>query len=60
MEDYLVWSFDCPAMKAIAEGQDMWRHENKAAIDGHIKGRGADPSVGLYWLSQGVGEAIPG
>ena len=50
---------DCPAMQAIAVGQDMWRTANKSAIESHTKGNGPDPSMGVYWLSQGQGEQLP-
>jgi len=46
-------------MQAIAEGQDMWKTSNKAAIDSHSKGTSPDPTMGLYWLSQGQGESLP-
>lgn len=46
-------------MQAIAHGQDMWRSENKSAIDNHQHGKGPDPTLGLYWLSQGQGEVLP-
>lgn len=59
VEDYTVWSLDCPAMQAIAAGQDMWKTENKSAIDSHSKGNGPDPSMGIYWISQGEGESLP-
>lgn len=59
IEDYQVWSLDCPAMQAIAGGQQMWRNQNKGAIDSHMKGNGPDPAMGLYWLSQGPGEVLP-
>lgn len=59
LEDYTAWSLDCPAMQAIAEGQDMWKTSNKAAIDSHSKGTSPDPTMGLYWLSQGQGESLP-
>lgn len=58
-EDYTAWSLDCPAMQAIAAGQDMWKRQNKASIDSHNKGNGPDPSMGIYWISQGDGEALP-
>lgn len=59
VEDYTAWSLDCPAMQAIAQGQDMWKTANKSAIDSHAKGNGPDPSMGVYWLSQGQGERLP-
>lgn len=59
VEDYQAWSLDCPAMQAIAEGQDMWRNANKSTIEAHNKGQGPDPSMGIYWLSQGQGESLP-
>ncbi len=59
VDDYMAWSLECPARQAIANGQDMWRQANKAAIDAHNHGKGPDPSEGVYWLGQGPGEAIP-
>lgn len=59
VEDYTAWSIDCPAMQAIAVGQDMWKTANKSAIDAHVKGNGPDPAMGVYWLSQGQGERLP-
>lgn len=55
----MAWSLDCPAMQAIAVGQDMWKTANKTAIESHAKGNGPDPSLGTYWLSQGFGESLP-
>lgn len=59
VEDYTAWSLDCPAMQAIAHGQEMWKNQNKGAIDAHMKGSGPDPGMGIYWLSQGQGERLP-
>ena len=58
-DDYTAWSIDCPAQQAIAVGQDMWRTQNKAAIDSHSHGSGPDPAMGVLWLSQGDGETLP-
>ncbi|USH44814.1 tail assembly chaperone [Microbacterium phage Juanyo] len=58
-EDYMAWSIECPAMQAIAIGQDMWKTANKSAIEAHTKGNGPDPGMGVYWLSQGDGEVLP-
>jgi hypothetical protein len=59
IEDYLALSVDCPAQQAIAEGQQMWKNENKSKIDAYNKGDGSNPEMGLYWLSQGDGELLP-
>lgn len=59
IEDYTAFSMDCPAQQAIAEGQDMWSKANKSRVDSHSKGDGPDPSMGLFWLSQGQGESLP-
>lgn len=59
MEDYSVYSVDCLAQQAIAEGQELWRQENKAAIDAHHKGKGPDPGAGVYWLTKREGERLP-
>jgi len=59
IEDYTAWSLDCPAMQAIAEGQASWKTANKSSIDSHNKGKGPDPGMGTYWLSQGQGESLP-
>jgi hypothetical protein len=59
VEDYMAWSMDCPAQQAIAVGQDMWNTANKSAIEAHNKGNGPDPRMGIFWLSQGQGEALP-
>jgi len=59
VEDYTPWSLDCPAMQAIAQGQDMWRTANKSVLEAHQRGNGPDPSMGLYWLAQGYGEVLP-
>lgn len=58
-DDYTAYSLDCPAMQAIAEGQDMWREAEKAAIQRHWDGKGPDPGMGLYWLAQAPHERIP-
>ena len=58
-EDYMAWSLDCPARQAIADGQHMWRTENKSSLDAHMRGNGPDPGDGLYWLAQGDGESLP-
>lgn len=57
--DYLPHTLDCPSMQAIADGQEMWKKANKPAIDGFSRGNGADPGMGVYWLSQGPGERLP-
>ena len=59
IEDYMPWSMECPAQQAIAVGQDMWNSSNKAAIDAHGTGKGPDPRMGIYWLSQGFNEQLP-
>ena len=59
VEDYVAWSLDCPAKQAIAQGQDMWKTANKSTIESHSKGHGPDPSMGVYWISQGFGESLP-
>jgi hypothetical protein len=59
IEDYTAWTVDCPAQQAIAEGQEMWNKENKAYIDQHSSGHGPDPRMGVFWLAQGQGEALP-
>jgi hypothetical protein len=59
VEDYVAWSLECPAMQAIAIGQDMWNTANKSAIDSHNKGNGPDPRMGVMWLSQREGEVLP-
>lgn len=58
-EDYIPYALDCPAMQAVAEGQDMWRDAHKSAIEAHTKGKGPDPTMGVYWLTQGHGERLP-
>lgn len=58
-EDYNVWSIDCPAAKAVSEGQETWRQENKGAIELYSKGKASDPSAGIYWLAQGNNEVLP-
>ena len=58
-DDYMPYSIDCPAQQAIAEGQEMWKAANKSAIDAHLEGKGPDPGMGLYWIAQGYGEALP-
>lgn len=59
VEDYAVWSVDCPSRQAIAHGQAAWRSQNENAIKAYQKGDGPDPNAGIYWLSQGQGERIP-
>lgn len=59
VEDYTAWSMECPAQQAIALGQDMWHRENKSAVESFNKGHGPDPRMGLFWLAQGDGEALP-
>ena len=59
IEDYVAFSFECPSQRAISEGQDMWRRQNKSSIESYHKGNGSDPGMGVYWLSQGPGEHIP-
>lgn len=59
IEDYMPYSVDCPAQQAIAEGQQMWKSENKTAIESHQKGNGPDPQLGLFWLAKGHGEKLP-
>lgn len=58
-DDYMPYSIDCPATQAIARGQDMWRNANKSLVESHHKGHGPDPAMGLYWIAQGPGEALP-
>lgn len=55
----MPYSLDCPAMQAIAQGQDMWKQANKSALDSHYKGHGPDPGMGVYWLARGHGESLP-
>lgn len=59
MEDYIPWSLECPAQQAVAGGQAQWKQENKADIEAHHKGNGPDPAMGVLWISQGPGEALP-
>ena len=59
VEDYMVWSVDCPAQQAIAAGQDMWSSENKSSLAAFNKGNGPDPRMGVFWLAQGHGEVLP-
>lgn len=59
VEDYKVWSVDCPAVQAIAVGQEMWRKANNSALKSFYDGKGSDPSAGVYWLAQGVSEILP-
>lgn len=58
-EDYTAYSIECPAMQAVAQGQNMWKQANKSEIEAHNHGNGPDPMMGVYWLSQGEGEALP-
>ena len=58
-DDYIPWSIECPAQQAVSAGQEMWRAENKPAIDSYHKGHGPDPSAGMFWISQGQGEQLP-
>lgn len=37
----------------------MWRDAFKGDIDRFNEGKGPDPSQGVFWLSQGQGEALP-
>lgn len=50
---------ECPAQQAIAEGQDMWNSANKSKLEAHNAGRGPDPRMGTFWLSQREGEILP-
>lgn len=59
IEDYEVYSFECPSQKAIGAGQAMWRKQVKSETDRFYAGQGPDPGMGLYWLSKGPGESIP-
>ena len=58
-EDYIPYSIDCPAQQAIAAGQQMWKQENKYPLERYHKGDAADPSAGVFWISQGPGESLP-
>lgn len=58
-EDYTPYTIDCPAMQAVAQGQDMWRKENKGALEAFNHGKGPDPGQGVYWISQAEGEVLP-
>lgn len=58
-EDYKAWSVDCPAMEALADGQQLWKTAHKQELKAHYKGDSPDPSMGTYWLAQGPGEALP-
>lgn len=55
----MAWSLECPAQKAISEGQEMWNTANKSTIEAHNKGTGPDPRMGTFWLAQGQGESLP-
>lgn len=59
VEDYIPWSLECPAQQATASGQAQWRQANKADIDAYNKGTGPDPAMGILWIAQGPGEALP-
>lgn len=59
IEDYTPWSIECPAQQAIAAGQSMWSTANKSAIESHQRGNGPDPAMGILWIAQGYGEALP-
>lgn len=59
VDDYMPYSFDCPAEQAIAIGQDMWNTANKSTVDAHAKGNGPDPRKGIYWISRAEGEPLP-
>lgn len=59
VEDYTAWSMECPAQQAIAGGQDMWNIANKSDLEAHDKGKGPDPRMGIFWLSQREGESLP-
>lgn len=59
VEDYTAWSIDCPAQQAIAQGQQMWNDQNKQAIDSYNHGKGPNPHMGTFWLSQREGEILP-
>lgn len=59
VEDYIPWSYDCPAQRAIAEGQNQWKQVNQASLEAHRKGNGPDPEMGVMWFTQGHGEALP-
>lgn len=59
VEDYVAWSLECPAQQAIAEGQHMWKTENKSSIKAHFDGNAPDPGQGLLWLAQGYQESLP-
>lgn len=57
-EDYTAWTVDCPAQQALAEGQQMWKKENQRSLKAHYDGNGPDPSMGVFWLTQGPGESM--
>ena len=58
-DDYTPHTVECPALQAVAGGQAMWRDAFKGDIDRFNEGKGPDPSQGVFWLSQGQGEALP-
>lgn len=55
----MPYSMDCPARQAVAEGQQMWKDHNKDSLAQYHKGTGADPSLGVFWISQGPNETLP-
>lgn len=59
VEDYTAWSMECPAHQVIADAQHQWNTMHKSEIDAHNNGRGPDPRMGVFWLSQRDGEALP-
>ena len=60
LEDYMPYTIDCPAQQAMAIGQEMWQAAKKPELDQHRKGDGPNPGMGVYWITQGPHEAIPG
>lgn len=37
----------------------MWKTANKTAIENYQKGNGPNPEMGVFWITQGHGEALP-
>ena len=58
-DDYTPYSIDCPATQAVAQGQDMWKKEHQAELDAFNHGKGPDPALGVFWISQAEGELLP-
>lgn len=58
-EDYIPYTVECPALQAMAGGQEMWRTDHKAAMSSYHEGTGPDPTMGVHWITQGPGESLP-